>query len=168
MNEQESTDQIRSAPGVEYQRLNIFIGQWNTTGEVLETSNSPAAKIDAIDTYEWMAGEFFLLHHIEARIGDNEVKALEIIGYDDSSRTYFSHSFDNQGNADTFQANLRGSVWTIEGKTARFEGVFSDDGKILTGKWEKSDEDSGWSEWMNVKLTKSASRKNDSKIFDDR
>ena len=94
-------------PSVEHKRLDIFVGKWNTEGQVLTDSDAPAAKILATDTYEWLPGKFFLLHRVDANIGEEKTEVLEIIGYDASSQMYHAQSFDSQGNSDTFQANSR-------------------------------------------------------------
>ncbi|MBS4192921.1 DUF1579 family protein [Bacillus sp. FJAT-49705] len=141
-------------PGPEHKLLDIFVGKWKTEGQIKATSSSPAARLTAVDTYEWLPGGFFLIHYVDARMGDMEVKTTEIIGYDASSQTYFTSSFDNQGNTGTYQANLREGAWTINGKTERFTGEFSDGGNILKGKWEMSSDGSNWEPWMDIKLTK--------------
>jgi hypothetical protein len=86
-------------------------------------------------------------------MGDDEVKAIEIIGYDGASQAYFTRSFDNQGNTSAYEASLRDGVWTILGESERFTGAFGDGGTTLMGKWERS-EGSEWLPWMDVKLTK--------------
>jgi len=35
-------------------RFAIFIGTWNTTGEVLETEGTPASTLSATDAYRWL------------------------------------------------------------------------------------------------------------------
>lgn len=147
------TSEQSPALAAEHKRLEVFVGKWNTEGQVLTDSDIPA-KLIAVDTYEWLPGKFFLLHRVDAQIGEEKTEVLEIIGYDASSQTYRTHSFDSQGNSDTFQANLHDRIWTIEGKSARFKGEFSSDSNTLTGEWEQSSDGSNWKSWMNIKLTK--------------
>lgn len=118
--------------------------------------SSPAARIEGVDTYEWLPGGFFLMHKIDARVGDEEIKGIEIIGYDASSQTYPTRSFDNKGNTGAYQASVRDGVWTFRGEAERFTGSFSDGGDTLTGAWERSSDGSKWLPWMHVILTKSA------------
>ena len=49
---------MEEASGAEYERLEALIGKWKTQGWTKET---PAAEIDAVDTYEWAPGGFALL-----------------------------------------------------------------------------------------------------------
>lgn len=132
------SDQQSPTPGPEHKRLEIFVGEWKTEGEILASEAGPASRLVAVDRYEWLPGGFFLLHHVNGRMGDVEVKALEIIGYDPSSQTYTTHSFDNHGNSSAYQASLRDRDWKNTGESERFNGVFSEDGHILTGRWEQS------------------------------
>jgi Protein of unknown function (DUF1579) len=141
-------------PSAEIQHLQLFVGKWNTEGETHASADAPAVKISAVDTYEWMSGKFFLVHHVDGHMGEEELNVIEFIGYDPSSQTYSCHSFDNRGNSDLYQANLRDPIWTIEGKSSRFTGMFSTNGNTLTGKWERSIDGLDWLPWMDVKLTK--------------
>ena len=142
------------APSAEIQRLHLFVGKWKTEGETHASADAPAVKVAFMDTYEWMPGKFFLVHRADGQIGNEQLNTLEFIGYDPSSQTYSCHSFDNRGSTDLFHANLRDHTWTIEGKSARFTGVFANTGNTLTGQWEQSSDGVNWLPWMDVKLTK--------------
>jgi hypothetical protein len=141
-------------PGPEHQRLNVFVGKWNTEGQTRAGPLGPAARITAVDTYEWFAGGFFLVHHVDARIGDEEMKVLEVIGYDPSSRTYYTRSFDSQGNAGSYVASVRDGGWSLKGESERATVVVSKDGNTMTVNWERSDDGTTWWPWMDVTLTR--------------
>jgi hypothetical protein len=142
------------SPSAEIQRLHLFVGKWNTEGETHASADAPSVKVAFVDTYEWLSGKFFLVHRANGHIGNEQLNTIEFIGYDPSSQTYTCHSFDNGGNSDSFRANLRDRTWTIEGKSARFTGLFNSIGSTLTGKWEQSGDGLNWLPWMDVKLTK--------------
>jgi hypothetical protein len=108
-----------------------------------------------VDTYEWLPGGFFLLHRVDVRIGGERVEAVEIIGWDASTGTYFAHSFDSRGNVESMRASVEGGVWTFLGEAERFTGGFGDGGRTLSGTWERRD-GSRWLPWMDVRLTKTA------------
>jgi Protein of unknown function (DUF1579) len=76
------------APSPEIQRLHLFVGTWNTEGETHASADAPAVKVTGIDTYEWLAGKFFLVHRADRQIGNDRLNTLEFIGYDPSSQTY--------------------------------------------------------------------------------
>ena len=67
-------------------RFEIFIGTWNTTGEVLQTEGSPATTLSATDTYRWLPGKYFIAHDADARFGENPTRSMEVIGYDLASK----------------------------------------------------------------------------------
>ncbi len=142
------------APSAEIQHLHLFVGTWSTEGETYATTDAPAVKVTGLDTYEWMPGKFFLVHHANGHIGEEELEQIEFIGYDPSSQMYTCHNFDSRGNSDLFQANLRDHTWTIEGKSSRFTGVFATTGNTLTGQWQQSSDGVNWLPWMDIKLTK--------------
>lgn len=141
-------------PDPALRRLNVFVGKWKTEGQIIKTPSNPAASISGTDIYEWLPGGFFLIHRVDVHMGEEEVKAIEVIGYDDSSQTYPMHSFDNNGNYDLLQAKVHDNKWTFAGKSLRFTGVFSDDDNTITGRWEQAADGSNWAPWMEVKLTR--------------
>jgi nitroimidazol reductase NimA-like FMN-containing flavoprotein (pyridoxamine 5'-phosphate oxidase superfamily) len=144
-------------PPPENQRLDVLVGRWNTEGEVLAGSSGPATRITGTDTYEWLPGGFFLVHHVDVHMGDEKVDAIEIIGgYDASSQTYPMRAFDNQGNFVTMRASVsEDGVWTFTGASERSTLVVGDDGTTMTARWERSsDGGSNWLPWMNMKFTK--------------
>src|SRR5262249_37903745 len=138
-------------------RLNVFVGKWITDGVIYASPSGPAYQLKAVDTYEWLPGGYFLIHQVDGYMGEDEVKAIEIIGYDASTQNYTTHSYDNHGNISAYQANLLDRNWTILGKSERFTGMFSEDSKTLTGRWELSNDGMDWVLWMDIKLTKSSS-----------
>ena len=48
-------------------RFDLFIGVWNTTGEVLATEASAAGALVATDTYRWLPGKHFIVHDLAFR-----------------------------------------------------------------------------------------------------
>ena len=55
-------------------RFDIFIGVWNTHGQVLETDDTPAGTSWATDIYRWLPGRHFIVHDVDARFGDAAVR----------------------------------------------------------------------------------------------
>ncbi len=159
----EATAPVRSKeqvpqPGPGHKRLHVFVGNWNTEGEAKLDPAGPALRIKGTDSYEWLPGEFFLIHRWDVRIGEEQTSGIEIIGYDDASDTYPMQSFDNQGRTDILTGSVKQGEWTYEGqsgvKTIRCTLAFSDADNTITGKWEQSGDGTTWIPWMNVKLAR--------------
>jgi hypothetical protein len=89
--------------------LQVFVGKWNTSGEILAGPTSRVAKLKAVDTYEWLPGGFFLCHRADARMGGQRVQSTEIIGAG-ARGALATWSFDDQGNVGEYRASLRGGV----------------------------------------------------------
>jgi hypothetical protein len=135
--------------------LQKFVGEWKTEGVVKATGASVSEMtISGRDSYEWLPGQFFLLHRVEVRMGESKVQAVEIIGYDQGAGHYVTYSFDSEGTKSEYTAHLDGNDWKIFGKTERFSGCFSNDGNTLSGTWEKSEQGTTWQAWMQVTLTR--------------
>jgi hypothetical protein len=146
------TDSVKRPP--ELERLNAFIGRWITEGETVAGPGAPAVAIVASDIYQWVPGEYFVMHPAYGRIGGVGVGGLEIIGYDPTTEQYQCYFFDSQGNQSTQTLSCRDRVWIWEGKNARCTGVFGDGGKTLTAHHERSDDGVHWVPSMKVVLRK--------------
>jgi Protein of unknown function (DUF1579) len=155
-----SSDTPQASPGPDHQRLAVFLGRWHTTGEVAPDGSTPAAKVDAIDTYEWYPGKFFLVHHADARVGNDSLRSIEIIGYDPQRQRYSASFFDSTGGSGIEEIRADGNTWTWRGsnvmgvKEHRCIAVVSGDGKTVRARHEKSDDGKNWALWMDVTLRK--------------
>ena len=88
-------------------RLDTLVGKWNPEGRTIGSRNEPVILISGTDKYEWLPGDFFLIHWVDVQMGDQKADAIEIIGgYDTSSQPCPMRSFDNQGNTGSMQATV--------------------------------------------------------------
>lgn len=133
-------------------RFGIFIGTWNTTGEVLATDAGPAGTLVATDTYAWLPGGHFILHEADARFDGAPARSIEVMGYDAAKRRHASRSYDDQGKTEDFVLDLTGKRWRITGKGVRFDGRFDAAGDKLTGLWELKGKRGGWQPWIRLEL----------------
>lgn len=157
----ETNKQSGEAPSA-HQRLNVFLGRWETAGHQSEGLVGAAAHITALETYEWLTGELFLVHRFEGHVGESAAACIEIIGYDFASRSYPVQTFYNNGLRHEWQSSESEGVWTLTGKwqmagqptEVRCTMFFSDDGNTMTGKWEYLNDQSNWQTFWDVKSTK--------------
>jgi hypothetical protein len=68
-------------PSAAHRALDVLAGRWVTRGTIHATADVPAAELLAIDRCEWLPGGFFLLHHVDARLGGVTAQSLEVIGH---------------------------------------------------------------------------------------
>jgi Protein of unknown function (DUF1579) len=138
----------------ELDQLEVFIGRWMTEGETVADPSAPTMTIVASDVYEWLPGGYFVMHPAYGRIGTTGVGGVEIIGFDPATRLFQCVFFDSQGNTTRQTLSCRDGVWTWLGVHARCTGVFTDDGKTLTARHERSNDGVHWQASMNVVLRK--------------
>jgi hypothetical protein len=147
---------VASSP--ENEPLSALVGTWKTVGEVVGGDN-PAA-IEATDTYKWQPGGFCIVHYVDSRIGHEEIKGVELIGWDESRRAFFVPFFDSQGSVGFEELRVDGEKWTWQGENVfgvphhRCIAVFSEDGNTLDGRHERSNDGENLVPWMNVVLTR--------------
>jgi hypothetical protein len=133
--------------------FDVFVGVWNTTGEVLQTASNPAGQLLATDTYRWLPGRHFIVHDVDARFDGQPMRSMEVMGYDAARRRHFARSFDDQGAMEDFVVELDGSHWRIRGKAVRFDGGFDAKWQRLEGLWELKGR-KGWQPWIRLRLTR--------------
>jgi hypothetical protein len=151
----------------EYRLLDKFTGTWMTKGRQYEGPIGPETTIAAVERYEWLSGNKFLIHHFEGHVGESEAACIEIIGYDSDSQSYPVHTYYNNGMANEWRYWERGITWILIGSwpfpgahTGKLAGkemrvrctvVFDEDGKEMTGKWEYSNDGTKWETFWDVK-----------------
>nr|BFE37765.1 hypothetical protein GCM10010200_100160 [Actinomadura rugatobispora] len=144
------------APRSANKPLDVLVGRWRSQGQTVTTTGEPSVRIVGSDTYEWLAGGFFLIHRVDVRMNDEVVEVIEMIGpYDPATGTYPMRSFDNQGNFITMHATVDDhGVWTFTGDSERATLMIAENGTTMSAKWERTDDGSTWQHWMDMAFTR--------------
>jgi hypothetical protein len=99
-----STPTTRPTPSPQTQRLGALVGRWRSEGHIVGDQPVP---ITGTDTYQWLPGGFFLVHHVDVVIGDQQVQAIELLGeHDPASDAFTARAYDNLGNVTVMQARV--------------------------------------------------------------
>lgn len=143
----------------ENKKLNVFLGEWHTQGDIYDKNGNTTGKVDATDTYKWLPGEYAMIHYANSKMGDIQIQGIEIIGYDPARKGYFGPFFDNQGSAGWEEIKLEGNTWIWNGENVmgvnyhRCKAVFKNE-KMITALHEYSDDSREWYKWMDITLSK--------------
>jgi hypothetical protein len=140
---------------IHLKKLNFLIGKWHTQGEILQGASDSSKDIRGMDTYEWISGEFFILHRVDVFIGNDRTEAVEIIGYDESRKSYFMQSFDKQGDSITMFAVLEKSgVLKFGDNKMKATLRINKNRSSMSAKWELAENGKTWKPWMNIQFHK--------------
>lgn len=113
--------------------LDRLVGEWTVTGGA-----------EGVVRYEWMAGRFFLIQHVELEQFGQTITGIEVIGHlrpfgEPAGTDIASRFYDSMGNTLDYVYELEGDTLTIwagaKGSPAHFVGTFSDDDRVLDGAW---------------------------------
>ena len=134
-------------------RLDAFVGEWSI--EAL-FPQAPPTDLRGRMVFEWMTGDTFLIQRWEVPIAEAP-DGLAVIGLDQGGENYLQHYFDSRGVARVYAMSFDGGVWRLSRTTAdtpldfspldfsqRFTGTFTDDGRIIRGRWEIAHDGSTW------------------------
>lgn len=112
--------------------------------------------------FAWLEGGAFLTQRSDIQRSDAAQaefpSTTAIIGGDDTNATHYMLYFDSRGVSRVYQISLHDGVWmqwrSASGFSQRYTGTFSDDGKTITGRWEKSEDGSHWEHDFDLTHTK--------------
>jgi hypothetical protein len=136
-------------PNPVLRQLEALIGEW-----ILEAPSFPGQRGRA--SFQWLEDGAYLRFHAEPP--DPAPTATLIIGRDDSGESYTALYYDSRGVSRVYQMSLAEGVWAmwrdVPGFCQRFSATFSDDGRSITGAWEKSFDGSTWEHDFDLIYTK--------------
>lgn len=134
-------------------RLDALVGQWGVEATFDAGYFGPdSAKVTARDgrtTFEWAQGRFFLIQRFDVENPPAAPSGIAIIGAGPELGTFEQHYYDSRGVTRVYQMSLDNGIWRLwreaPGFWQRYTGRISDDGKTITGAWEKSADGREWS-----------------------
>jgi hypothetical protein len=143
--------------------LDVLVGEWR-----MEVSLPTAAPNGSIGggasgrvEFEWVLAGQYLIQRSSAP--DPVPDSVAIISADPDGETYVQHYFDSRGVTRVYEMTLADRVWTLTRTkpdfsplafSQRFTSTFSDDGNVIQGYWEKSDDGSQWEHDFDLTYTK--------------
>jgi hypothetical protein len=130
------TDQAQEQmpqPAFDVRSLDRLVGTWKVTGGAQGQVR-----------YEWLAGGFFLVQHVDLEQYGKQIKGIEIIGHErpfgsEPSEDMKSRFYSNMGDTLDYVYELVGDTLTIwageKGSPAFYRGEFDADGNRCSGSW---------------------------------
>lgn len=142
-------------PALEH--LDVFMGEWDMEITSMSFQADKNAVVRGRASFELIEGGAFLRQHSE--VPNSEFpRSTSVIGRDDKAETYCMLYFDSRGVSRIYQMSFRDGVWKLwrdfPGFSQRFVGTFSHDHKVITARWETSNDGSNWELDFNLKYTK--------------
>ncbi len=125
-------------------RLDVLVGVWEFSSPQFKGAGGRV-------TFEWVEGGAFLVEHMAGN-------ASWMIGRDEPQESYTILYYDSRGVSRVYQMSLVANLWKIwrnsAGFSQRFTSTLSDDGRTITGFWEKSSDGSNWERDFDITYTK--------------
>jgi hypothetical protein len=133
-------------------RLSAFVGAWQWEASV---GGQPIGRGPTV--FAWQEGGAFLVEHAGAEQPEFP-SSTAIFGCDDTTESYCMVQVDSRGIWRIYQMSLRDGIWKLwrdaPGFSQRFASMFSDDGKTISGRWEKSTDGVQWEHDFDLTYTK--------------
>jgi hypothetical protein len=148
----ENTDRTAPVPDRRHHALAVLIGNWINEGHTIASGDIPSVPILTSDVYQWVPGEFFVVHSAFGKIGETTVGGVEIIGVD--GEAYRSTFYDSFGNVHSSRLEIEGNVLRWLGDRTRCTVTMIDDGMTQVARHESSADGVSWTPSMDVTLRK--------------
>jgi hypothetical protein len=144
MNENQQTP-FKSNPALD--QLSPFIGEWDIEITSMSFHPDPSAVVRGHSSFAWLESGAFLIQHSEIPNSDFPTSTA-VMGPDEEAATYCMLYYDSRGVSRIYRMTFSGGIWTLwrdfPGFSQRFHGTFSEDGGIITARWERSGDGSKW------------------------
>jgi hypothetical protein len=129
----------------ELEKLDALVGEW--TMEAVPPSGGPWPG-EARASFEWLEGRTWLVERWTIEMPEAP-DGIAIIGPGDGEGTFQQHYFDSRGIHRVYEMTLDDGVWRLwrdatDPFPQRFRAEISDDGKTISGRWEKARDGSNW------------------------
>jgi hypothetical protein len=127
------------------ERLEAFVGRWSMTAQ---PPGGPPWPGEASVSFEWLEGRRFLIERWTIEMPEAP-DGIAIIGAGDGPDAFRQHYFDSRGIHRVYEMTLEDATWRLwrdatDPFPQRFTGTFSDDGNLITGRWDKAEDGSTW------------------------
>jgi hypothetical protein len=119
------------------------------------------------DHYEVLAGGYFVVHHVDVTVGEQPVRAIEVIGEPGTAGGYLARSFDSVGKVELMRVaidedgvfhfvggpDIAAAAQPTDASTARVRSTLTvaDDRRSMTAFWERSEDGINWHPWMDIR-----------------
>jgi hypothetical protein len=146
---------FKSNPALD--QLASLIGEWNIEIRSISSYENPSAIVQGHSSFAWLERGAFLIQHTEISASEFP-RSTAIMGPDEEAATYRMLYYDSRGVSRIYRMTFGGGIWTLwrdfPGFSQRFQGTFSEDGRIITAYWEKSTDGSNWEHDFDLTYTK--------------
>ncbi len=149
-------------PGPENKKLEYFVGNWTSEGEMKPSPMGPGGKVSMKEDSTLMEGGFFVVIRstfTSAAMGNGG--GLSIMGYDPAEKIYTYSEFNSWGEANHSKGTVDGDTWTwlsdVKAGPKTMKGRFTM--KIVSPteysyRFEMSPDGTKWDLYMEGKATK--------------
>ena len=133
----------------ELNKLNVFIGKWHhegtSYGEGQDINNPSASAVPWVsdESYEWLPGNFFVLHKWSAKTGNSSFIGTEVIGYDETKKEFFAYFFDNSGFHPIYKVTVENDTWNFSEPNTKAKVIINNNDTI-TFNWLWKHDGSAW------------------------
>lgn len=136
--------------------LDVLIGNWRMDVSNASFLPDPSDVMPGFAEFAWIENGAFIILRQSAK--DGPPLAHWLIGADDSNKTCTVLYYDNRSVSRIYEMRFADGVWKLwrdaPGFPQRFEGAHSPDGKIISGRWEKSPDGKTWEHDFDLTYTR--------------
>ncbi|HEX2865659.1 MAG TPA: hypothetical protein VHO03_01385 [Ignavibacteriales bacterium] len=133
--------------------MSILLGDWEISGRHRLIPNPISGRI----SFSWFNGESFLIMRTDFN-QSGPPNSTAVIGSDDSAEKLSVFYFDERGVSRIYDLKFKDGIWEMwrnfPGFSQRYKGRVKDNGNIIEGVWEISEDDINWNKDLEITYTR--------------
>jgi hypothetical protein len=148
-------------PAPEAKRLDYFVGNWHSEGQMKPGPWGPGGKMSGEDKCSWMEEGFFVVCHSEGSGPMGTMHGIGVMGYDAAKKTYTWNGFNSMGENEHASGTVDGKTWTytndstMGGKPMKGRyTIVEQSPKSYDFRFESSEDGKTWATLMEGKVTR--------------
>lgn len=131
--------------GPAHKHLQPFAGHWKVHG--FNGATAPGAADQPVigdEIYEWLEGEYFLLHRFDRQQGIERFTGIGWIGFDQASGGYLSYSVANTGHLRIYEVEISPRKLRFDGEHERAVIELNASANTMSVLWEHTSDGVNW------------------------
>jgi hypothetical protein len=139
-------------PDAEVKKLHAVVGHWTFEGEAKPGPLGPGGKFTGESNCQMILGGFFFQCQLTGKVAEQEMRMLEIDGYDPVNKNLSTEFYFAGGNRFSGALTIAGNTWTYAGKWAMGGEAVSAKGELYTCARldDRNGQERNLGRWQNV------------------
>lgn len=139
-------------PAKNLEPLSPILGQWRSSGTVLDDEGDVTMEISGTDTYHLLPGEHWIAHEVDVQMGNQRTLVHELIGGVHPAGGWQMHAFNEADSPSVMRLSQEEpDLLLLHGDAVRSWFRIRAGENLMTTLWER-EVNGTWKPWMDMRF----------------